>query len=159
LPRQRIFVSYKRDTEPDETVARQVFQMLSSQYEVFIDQTMLVGTRWAERIEAELRRSDFLIAFLSAQSVHSEMVEAEIKTAHRLAKEQAGKPAILPVRLAYREPFQYPLSAYLDPINWAFWDCPTDTGRLIDELAQAPCSHCRTEATGRRKERASCWRR
>jgi len=40
------------------------------------------------------------------------------------------------VRLAYREPFRYPLSAWLNPINWAFWDGPDSTSRLIEELAR-----------------------
>lgn len=135
--RARIFISYKRDVEPDEPLALQVFQALSRQHDVFIDQTMLVGTQWAERIEVELRRSDFLITFLSSNSIHSEMVEAEITTAHQLAKVQGGRPIILPVRLAYRAPFQYPLNTYLNPINWAFWDGPQDTPRLIDELLRA----------------------
>jgi len=65
------------------------------------------------------------------------MVEAEIATAHRLAQTQGGRPAILPVRLNHREPFQYPLSAYLDHINWAFWHGPEDTTRLIGELMGA----------------------
>jgi hypothetical protein len=95
------------------------------------------GERWAERIEAELRQADFLIAFLSAQSIHSEMIEAEIAKAHRLAQQQGGRPTILPIRLAYREPFKYPLSAYLDPINWAYWQSPEDTPRLIEELKRA----------------------
>ena len=86
--RARIFISCKRDVQPDEPVALQVYQALSQQHEVFIDQTMLVGTRWAERIEAELRQADFLIVFLSALSIQSEMVEAEVETAHRLAKEK-----------------------------------------------------------------------
>ncbi|MCL4300568.1 MAG: AAA-like domain-containing protein [Anaerolineae bacterium] len=137
VPRIRLFISYKRDITPDEPVARQVFQALSQQYDVFIDQTMLVGTRWAERIETELRQADFLLVFLSAESVGSEMVLAEIKTAHRLAQEQAGRPVILPVRLAYREPFQYPLNVYLDPLNWAFWAGESDTPRLIADLEQA----------------------
>ena len=98
---------------------------------------MVVGTPWAERIEAELRQADFLLTFLSAESIGSEMVMAEIKMAHQLAQEQAGRPAILPVRLAYREPFQYPLNVYLDPINWAIWENPADTPRLIEELTQA----------------------
>jgi hypothetical protein len=119
--RTRIFISYKRNVEPDEAVALRVFELLRQHYDVFIDQTMLVGTHWAERIEAELRRADFLITLLSAESIHSEMVLGEIETAHRLAQEQDGRPAMLPVRLAYREPFQYPLSAYLNPINWALW--------------------------------------
>lgn len=136
---KRVFISYKRNVEPDESVALQVFQALAKQHQVFVDQTMLVGTRWAESIEAEIRQADFLITFLSAESVHSEMVEAEIKMAHNLAQLQGGKPAILPVRLKYRQPFQYPLSAYLNDINWAFWQGQEDTPRLITELSQAIC--------------------
>ena len=134
---RRIFISYKRGVEPDEPIALEVFRILSEHHQVFIDQTMMVGTRWAERIEAEIRQSDFLISLLSAQSVHSEMVLGEIETAHHLAKKQAGKPIILPIRLAYREPFVYPLSAYLNGINWAFWETAADTPRLLQELLQA----------------------
>lgn len=134
--RSRIFISYKRGKVPDEAVAMEVFQALRQFHEVFIDQTMLVGTHWAKRIEAELRRSDFLISFLTQDSVNSEMVQGEIETAHHLSQQQ-GKPVILPVRLAYRDPFAYPLSAYLNGINWAFWESSTDTPRLIQELMQA----------------------
>ncbi len=130
-------ISYKRHAEPDEAVALQVFQALSPQHQVFIDQTMSVGTHWAERIETEISQADFLIIFLSSHSVHSEMVEVEVKMAHNLAQVQGGHPVILPVRLAYRQPFQYPLSAYLNHINWAFWEDAADTPRLIDELKQA----------------------
>jgi hypothetical protein len=118
--KKRIFISYKCNSDPDELVALQLFRALGQQYEVFIDQTMVIGTLWAQRIEAEIRSSDFLVTLLSAHSVQSEMVQAEIETAHRLGKEQ-GRPIILPIRLAYREPFQYPLSAYLNQISWAFW--------------------------------------
>jgi hypothetical protein len=135
--RARIFISYKRDVEPDVGVAMQVFKALQHYHDVFIDRTMLVGTLWAQQIETELRRADYLISFLSTHSVHSEMVTEEITTAYHLAKLQGGRPAILPVRVAYRQPFQYPLSVYLDPINWAAWDDPQDMPRLIDELLQA----------------------
>ena len=134
--RSRLFISYKRGVEPDEPVALEIFQALRQDHDVFIDQTMPVGTRWAERIEAEIRRSDFLITLLSAESVHSEMVRGEIETAHQLCQAQ-GKPRILPIRLGYRDPFAYPLSQYLNGINWAFWERPADTDRLIQELRQA----------------------
>src|SRR6266849_4520366 len=84
--RARLFISYKHDSDPDETSALQVFHALCPEHDVFIDQTMLVGTRWAERIEAEIRQADFLIPLLSAQSIHSEMVLGEIEKAHHLAK-------------------------------------------------------------------------
>ncbi|BAY50198.1 hypothetical protein SAMD00079811_78270 (plasmid) [Scytonema sp. HK-05] len=135
--RQRIFISYKRNVEPDEPVAIQVYQELSQQHNVFIDQRILVGKRWAECIETELRSTDFLIVFLSEQSVNSEMVQWEISLAVELAQSQGGKPVILPVRLAYQEAFPHPLSIYLKHINWAFWGSAEDTPRLIEELRQA----------------------
>jgi hypothetical protein len=132
----RIFISYKRGVKADEQVAVALYEVLSSDHTVFIDQTMTVGMRWAERIEAEIRQSDYLITLLSAHSVQSEMVVGEIETAHHQGKLQ-GKPMILPIRLAYREAFAYPLSAYLNGINWAFWDSPADTDRLVEELKRA----------------------
>ena len=133
---QRIFISYKRDITPDEAIALQLYETLGTTHSVFIDQTMLVGTPWADRIKTEIQQSDALIVLLSEQAVSSEMVQVELSLAHEMARSQ-GHPAILPVRLAYREPFQYPLSAYLDPINWAFWEGPADTPALIDELQRA----------------------
>ncbi len=132
----RIFLSYKRNSEPDQTVAMQVNEALSTHYDIFIDQDMSVGERWVERIMAELEKADFLITFLSANSVQSEMVQEELKTAHNLAK-QHQRLKILPVRLDYRNAFQYPISEYLDSINWAFWKQDTDTSRIIEELRQA----------------------
>ena len=150
-PGKRIFISYKRDVQPDEQVALQILQALSPQYQVFIDQRILVGTAWAKQIEAEIRQADFLIVLLSEYSAHSEMVEAEIRMAQNFAQIQSGHPAILPVRLAYRQPFQYPLSAYLNHINWAYWSNEQDTPQLIEELKQAIASDSlsiNTEAKG-----------
>jgi GTPase SAR1 family protein len=134
---KRLFISYKRDVQPDEQVALQILEALSPQHQVFIDQKILVGTSWAEQIETEIRQADFLIVLLSEHSVHSEMVEMEIRMAHEFAQVQSGHPAVLPVRLVYRQPFQYPLSAYLNHINWAYWGEQKDTQRLIEELKQA----------------------
>ncbi|MBW4589310.1 AAA-like domain-containing protein [Aetokthonos hydrillicola] len=102
-----------------------------------MDQNISVGTPWAEKIEEEIRQADFLIVLLSEHSAHSEMVETEIRMAHNFAQVQSGHPAILPVRLAYRKPFEYPLSAYLNQINWAYWGGDKDTLKLIEELKQA----------------------
>ncbi len=135
--RARIFISYKRDVAPDEPLATRVYNALSPHHDVFIDQTMVVGTHWAETIEMELSRSDFLISFLSANSVQSEMVKVELTTAHRVAEKREGRPIILPVRVAYKEPFAIPISAILDPINWAYWGSEEDTEGLVTELERA----------------------
>ena len=132
----KIFISYKRNVEPDTPVATAVYEALRHDHDVFIDRTLQVGEKWAERIQNAIKESDYLIIFLSDQSVHSEMVIAEVEAAHHYGKEH-GKPSILPVRLAYTEPLVYPLSAYLNPLQWALWDKETDTPRLIAELKHA----------------------
>jgi hypothetical protein len=132
----RVFISYKRGVNPDEPLALALYEQLRGNHEVFIDQTMAVGTPWAERIDRELRKADVLLLLLSAEAVGSEMVVGEVETAQRLQK-QPGRPRILPVRVAYREDLPYPLSAYLNPINWALWDGPADTPRLLAELERA----------------------
>jgi hypothetical protein len=132
----KIFISYKRNVEPDTPVATAVYDALRPEHEVFIDTTIQVGEKWAERIQKAIKESDYLIIFLSGSSVHSEMVIAEIETAHHQGKAY-GKPSILPVRLNFNESLVYPLSAYLNPLQWAFWDKDADTPKLIAELKQA----------------------
>ncbi|MDM8531962.1 AAA-like domain-containing protein [Anaerolineales bacterium HSG25] len=134
----RVFISYKRDVEPDEPIALQVFSTLNQEHYCFIDQQMLVGTHWAECLKQEIQQADFLVIFLSERSIHSEMILSEVETAYRLAKERGtGKPVILPVRLGYQGPFPHPLNIYLDRINWAMWHDEVDTPSLIEEIQQA----------------------
>ncbi|MET0625646.1 MAG: AAA-like domain-containing protein, partial [Pyrinomonadaceae bacterium] len=132
----RVFISYKHEGDPDRSVAQDVFDILSAHFKVFIDRQMLVGIQWAERINEELESADYMIVLLSETSVLSEMVISEIQRAHELSK-ASGRPAILPVRLRYAEPFKYPLSAYLNHLNWAEWSGPEDTARLGQTLYKA----------------------
>jgi hypothetical protein len=134
----RLFISYKRGVSPDEPLALELYEVLRKRHQVFIDQRgILVGADWARRIEEELRQADFLITLLSAESVGSAMVLGEVEKAREIGLERHGKPAILPVRVAFRQPFGYPLSAYLNPINWAYWSGADDTPRLLEELERS----------------------
>ncbi len=135
--RPYVFISYKRDVEPDHTVAATVFQALRQQCEVFIDQVLPAGTNWGKQINEALHRTDCFIVFLSAESVASEMVGAEIETAYHLQREQNGRPLIIPVRLAYEALFPYPVSAYLHNLNWISWQRHEDTPHVLDHLNRA----------------------
>ena len=152
--KKKIFISYKRDIAPDEPLALKVFAELNKHYDVFIDQTMLVGTKWAKQIEKQLRKSDYLISFISEHSVNSEMVRAEIETSHRLFKKY-GKPVILPVRVKYTEQLVYPLSAYLNPINYYLWEKDGDSSDLIKQLHLAINGQVLSSSKPLRKARRS----
>jgi AAA domain-containing protein/protein kinase-like protein/TIR domain-containing protein len=132
----RVFISYKRTVQPDDGIAEYLRDQLADSCEVFIDKMMDVGARWVEQIETEISRSDFLVILLSDRSVQSEMVVAEVEMAHRLNRSGKG-PKILPVRLAYSAPFAYPLSVYLNDVNWAFWEDTSDTENLVGNLKTA----------------------
>ena len=138
MPRTaRIFLSYKRNVEPDQSLASEVVASLTEAgHSVFIDQRLSIGQAWAEEIETQVRRSDYLIVFLTAESSRSEMVRGEIELARHHAATN-GSPRILPVRLAFDGPLPYPLNAYLDKIQYAVWAGQADTMRLLGELRDA----------------------
>jgi hypothetical protein len=136
--RPHIFMCYQRGLEPDESIALRVSQELSRRgYDVFFEQARLVDSRWVQRVHGELEQTEFFVVLLSAESVHNEVVLLELEAAHQLRGGQQGHPMILPVRLAYREPFQESLSTYLDQLNWGFLESDTDTARLVEELERA----------------------
>jgi hypothetical protein len=133
----RIFLSYKRHAEPDQTLAGAIAAGLSDAgHDVFTDQRLTVGQEWAREIESQVSRADYLIVLLTAESSRSEMVRGEVE----LARHQAAKtalPRILPVRIDYDGPLPYPLNAYLDGIQYTSWRDPADTERLLRELNAA----------------------
>ena len=141
----RIFLSYKRNVEPDQTLAHELVAGLSGAgHAVFIDQRLSVGQTWAREIEAHVRDSQFLIVLLTAESSRSEMVRGEIELARHHAATHAT-PQILPVRLQFDGPLPYPLNAYLDAIQYARWNSPQETPRLLQELLSAMANGIATE--------------
>ena len=65
----RLFISYKREAEPDSAIAHEVAEALAGAYKVFIDSTIHGGEKWGPRIEEELSQSDIFVPLLSPVSV------------------------------------------------------------------------------------------
>lgn len=122
----RIFISYKRNIDPDDRLANNLFSLLNKDHEVFIDKSIKIGSEWAKEINEKLNSAEYFIPLISKNSIESDMVVGEIETAYRLSKKN-GIPVILPVMVSFEEALQYPLSAYLNRINWAVWECERDT--------------------------------
>jgi hypothetical protein len=129
----RIFISYKRDSEDDETLSRLLRERLASAHQVFIDKQIAPGAEWAKRISEELKASDFVLVLLSRQSVSSEMVISEVETVRRAFDGQ--KPRLVPIRVNYDEEYPYPLGAYLGRFQWVAWHGAHDTDLLLRMLA------------------------
>ncbi|MDP1624255.1 MAG: toll/interleukin-1 receptor domain-containing protein [bacterium] len=133
--KKKIFISYKRNVEPDEPVALELFSSLSKEHDVFIDLKMMVGTKWSREIQENLLSSDFFISLISENSVKSDMVSTEIQMAYKQSRIK-GSPIILPVRLNYFEDLEYDLTAYLDSRNYLSWKNYSDTKDVISQLQQ-----------------------
>ena len=132
----RIFISYKRAVEPDERVALEVYHALAAAHDVFIDRSIEIGDPWGKEIAQRIGDADFFIVFLSADSVASDMVRGEIEKAYQRAKAESS-PKILPVRLDFEAPLEYPLNSYLSSRQTATWSGDSDTSSLIAELKAA----------------------
>lgn len=133
----QVFISYKRHAEPDEPLALQIRTALEQAgHQVFIDQALPVGIAWAQAINRQIEASDFLIVLLSAASVQSEMVAAEVAYAHK-HHQGTGKAKVLPVRVRYKDTLPYQLSHYLEPLQYAQWHDAGDSEDLIRQLLDA----------------------
>jgi hypothetical protein len=131
----RIFISYKRNVEPDHSLSQTIAEFLTAEgHSVFIDRTMRVGTDWARTIEAEVRKADYLILLLSEASSRSEMVKGEIEIARDQQKNGTDRPRLLPVRVAFAGKLPYPLHAWLEPIQYGMWRAKVDTPRVLAEI-------------------------
>ena len=55
----KVFISYKRNAEPDEPLALYLYRFLKHQgHNVFIDQTIEIGAEWGREIQAQIETSD-----------------------------------------------------------------------------------------------------
>ena len=133
-----VFLSYKRNAEPDETLVKRVHDALTALgHSVFFDQEIRVGEQWDNKLESEIRQCDYLIAFLSPESSTSRWVEAEIEFALNQAKKSNGKPTLLPVRVSFDGQLPLALDALLGSIQHAHWRTENDTEDLIQQLRLA----------------------
>ncbi len=127
----RIFISYQRGLEPDESLALELARALSRTGIVFFEQVASIDTAWVRQIQTELARSDLFIVLLSAESITNEVLLLELKRAAALSGEQ-GAPKLLPIRVRYRAPFGGVVANLVDDLAWGFWD--GDTPALIAEV-------------------------
>ena len=134
---KKVFISYKRNVEPDEPLALYIHRFLKEhRHSAFIDQTMKIGVKWGREIQRQIETSDFFLVLLSQASVDSEMVVEEVECAHQRAKAH-GHPRILPVRVAYTDRLPYRLGAYLDPLHYALWQSESDNEPLAQAILEA----------------------
>jgi hypothetical protein len=128
----QVFISY-RHISPDQDFAGFLEGYLKSRgLDVFIDTQMLVGDKWVEEIERQIRSSNFFVALLSADSIRSDMVRQEVELAHSLPN-----CAILPVRVAFEGALPYDLASYLHRIQYAQWNSVEDNRRIAEQIFAA----------------------
>ena len=142
---KKIFISY-RHAEPDKSLAQVVTaQFRSEGFDVFIDEDIEIGQRWAERIENEIRDSNAFVVLLSEHSVVRDMVRKEVQIAYELYQRDKARDdlddvdrfQILPVRVEYEEELPYDLGGWLDAIQYAFWQRSVPAEALARQLAGA----------------------
>jgi len=145
----RIFISHKRDAEPDMALATFLYASLTSRgHSVFMDvEKIPTGSDFAELISSEITRSDFFIVLLTKASTTKGWVVAETVTAVD-SEAFAGRPKILPVRVAYTQPLPLRLRAAIDHLHHFQWHDPADSEKLLGAMSEAIAGHVWPEPSG-----------
>jgi hypothetical protein len=109
----------------------------ASGHDVFLDVNMAVGTIWADEIKRRIEWCDVLVVLLSAESVESEMVQAEVRLAH-YRRQPDGRPRIVPIRVRYDGPLDYELDCYLARLEYLAWHTQEDSAAILEKLRSLP---------------------
>ncbi len=133
----KIFISYPHGDPDEENLARFLHARLTDiGHEVFIDVGMKGGSDWVGEIRARIGWCDHLVVLLSERSMHSEMVQAEVRLAQRRHRD-TGRPRIVPLRVRYSGPLEYELDLYLGNLQYIPWNGPEESPRVYDEILRA----------------------
>ncbi len=132
-----LFICYKPQTDPDEKIANFLYESLSGHgHQVFIDPITQTDEAWVERVDQQIKASDFFVVLLSKAAAESEMIQIEVSQAYDyyLLHE---KPHLLSVRIANEELLPYAIPAFLEPLHYVDWQSEADNERVVEEILSA----------------------
>jgi hypothetical protein len=95
------------------------------------------GVPGIQEMEQQIRRASAIVVMLSPGTIQSEMFAYQLELARDAARQQDGRPRLLPVRIRWEEALSPDLAAVLEANGVFSWQSPNDTPRLIDALLQA----------------------
>ena len=141
----RVALLYRRDTKPDDYVLSVLESGLSAAgHQVFIDRHLRIGDEWAIEIKRQVQQSDAIIPLLSRDSVKSEMLAEELEEAAKAARQNAGKPRILPVRVCYEkgltpeeQSLPEPFFSVLGHLQYQPWESEADDRELLARVLES----------------------
>ncbi len=132
----KFFVSYRRKSDDDKSLALFLSAELEKAgHEVFIDTKIKVGTDWVSEISKRIDWCDYFVVLISEESMCSEMVQGEIRSAYQRRK-QDGTPNILPIRLNYFESLDYELDSYLSQLQYLEWRSEDNNQHILAEILE-----------------------
>lgn len=112
-----IFISHSHANADEGQLAEFISRELTRKsHQVFIDTQIKAGDDWVSEIDRNLKKCNGFVVLPSQYSVSSEMVQAEVRLAHRYRK-QGKKTRIIPIRVRYDGPLEYELESYLGRIH------------------------------------------
>jgi hypothetical protein len=125
--KSRVFLSFKRGIQPDESLAAYLRQVLEREGHQFCTaEDVTVGMNSREGVQQLIARSDYMVVLLSEASVADEGIADRIAYAHHQSAE-AGKAQLLPVRVDHRDALPGAVDRYLKDLGSALWHAETIT--------------------------------
>ncbi len=129
---KHIFISHKCDVEPDENIARQLYDDLKALgANVYLDKAQPIGVPFDQEIQKWLKRADFVVALLTSAANASDWVTTELTYAHDQFQQRSG-PIIFPMKLGTFD-FSMAIRSSVRRFNSRSYD-PNDYKTILEDV-------------------------
>ena len=131
--RAHVFISYKRDVDPDEALANFLAEQLAlAGCDVFIDRKIHLGDNaWGERLDQNIDKSDIFLLLLSDLSKNSKEVQNELR---RSRDTSLKSRIIIPIKIGNPGGLPYEMRSVVESVQHFIWNSDGDSQALINLL-------------------------
>jgi serine/threonine protein kinase len=131
----RIFLLYKPDAQTDAALAARIkLQLADNHFIVLSDEQPHPNVEWAAEVTRRARTADAVVAFLSAESIESEMLAFVVETAYEAAQRRFGRPRLLPLRVAFTAALPEHLAIMLNDQEGVLWQGADSEAGMIQAM-------------------------
>jgi serine/threonine protein kinase len=134
----KLALLHQPNAQPDQQVLALLQASLkSSEFELFLNSHAALGVDSAREIEAVIAHADAVIALLSSDSIHSELIAYQLELAASAAHEHGSKPRLLPLAIQLSTPIPNTIARHFQQEPVLAWNGPEDDAPLIQALTSA----------------------
>lgn len=144
----RVVILCPSEAPEDLALAQRLGERCAAEgFGVFVDDHSGLSVDWARQIERQIQSAHSVVALMSRTSIRSAMLAYALEIMRQAARQQAGRPKLLPIRIQLTSALPRTLSLAVGETMGLDWRDPQDDDRVAGLVIEALRSLCETGRT------------